>query len=232
MFFFGISFANNITVKNVAFQNLDTTAGTVELKFDLNWENYYSGTDGNDQTYFDCAWVFVKIYRTDADVWEHAKLVSGGTVGDYSTSTKKGITSDGVGAFCMPGANQTVLWNYTSVPVTMTIASPCVVTYTNHGLAANAEVVFSTNGALPTGITAGTTYYVKSPTTNTFNISATPGGAAINTSGSQSGQHRMLANSLLFTSAVQAKVFAIEMVYIPEGAFNLGSGGAESNPFY
>lgn len=73
--------------------------------------------------------------------------------------------------------------------VTMTIASPCVVTRTAHGLAANTPITFSTTGALPTGLTAGTIYFVLSPTANTFNVSATPGGAAINTSGSQSGTH-------------------------------------------
>lgn len=71
--------------------------------------------------------------------------------------------------------------------VSMTIASPCVVTDSAHGLAANAPVAFLTTGALPTGLTAGTWYYVLSPTTNSYEISATPGGAAINTSGSQSG---------------------------------------------
>jgi len=232
LFISNMALANNVTVTNVALQNLNSTNGTIEVKFDLNWENYYSGTDGNSQPYFDAAWVFVKIYRSDTGVWDHAKLISGGTVGDYSATTKLGITSDGVGAFCSPGSNQTLIWNYASVPVSMTIASPCVVTYNSHNLAANAEVVFSTNGALPTGITAGTTYYVKSPAANTFNISATPGGAAINTSGSQSGQHRMQASSLMFPSAVQARVFAIEMAYIPQGSFSLGSGGSEISAFY
>lgn len=72
---------------------------------------------------------------------------------------------------------------------TVTIASPAVVTLNNHGYLAGQEVVFSTTGALPTGLTAGTTYYVLSPAANTFNVSATPGGAAINTSGVQSGVH-------------------------------------------
>ena len=78
--------------------------------------------------------------------------------------------------------------------VTMTIASPCVVTWAGHGLAENTPILFTTTGALPTGITAGVTYYVKSPTTDTFNLAATAGGAAINTSGSQSGTHTATAN--------------------------------------
>lgn len=81
--------------------------------------------------------------------------------------------------------------------VTMTIASPCVVTWNNHGLRDNMPIRFFTTGALPTGITAGThggpwvgtEYYVKVINSNTFNISTTVGGANVNTSGSQSGVH-------------------------------------------
>lgn len=79
-----------------------------------------------------------------------------------------------------------------SATVTITNASPAVVTYTAHGLTANAPIVFTTTGALPTGIVAGQTYYLASigtATANTFNISATPGGALINTSSAGSGTH-------------------------------------------
>jgi microcystin-dependent protein len=78
-----------------------------------------------------------------------------------------------------------------SATVTISIASPGVVTWNGHNRAANDPVKFTTTGALPTGLTAGTTYYVvgSSITTNTFQVSATPGGTAINTTGSQSGAH-------------------------------------------
>jgi len=77
-----------------------------------------------------------------------------------------------------------------SSTVTITIATPGVVTWTNHGLSANDPVQFTTTGALPTGLTAGVVYYVvggASLTTDTFRVSASAGGAAINTTGSQSG---------------------------------------------
>jgi hypothetical protein len=90
--------------------------------------------------------------------------------------------------------------------VTMTIASPCVVTWTAHGLAANTPISFTTTGALPTGLVAGTVYYVLAPVTNTFNVSATAGGAAINTSGSQSGTHTATA-SLNLNKAVSDTVY-------------------------
>ena len=78
-----------------------------------------------------------------------------------------------------------------SATITMTIATPGVVTWTSHGFSADQAVSFSTTGALPTGVTAGTIYYVISTglTANTFRFSATVGGAAINTSGTQSGTH-------------------------------------------
>jgi hypothetical protein len=76
-----------------------------------------------------------------------------------------------------------------SSTVTITIASPGVVSWTAHGLVAGTPIAFSTTGALPTGLAAATTYYVLAPNTNDFTVSATVGGAAINTSGSQSGVH-------------------------------------------
>ena len=76
---------------------------------------------------------------------------------------------------------------------TITIASPAVITLNSHGLTAGDIVKFSTTGALPTGITAGTSYYVMATglTANAFQISATATGSAINTSGSQSGVHTL-----------------------------------------
>lgn len=73
--------------------------------------------------------------------------------------------------------------------VTITIATPGVVTWNAHGLTAGQQVKFSTTGALPTGLTPAVTYFVLAPTLNTFQLSATAGGAAINTTGTQSGVH-------------------------------------------
>lgn len=74
--------------------------------------------------------------------------------------------------------------------VTISIASPGVVTWAGHGLLANEAFKVTTTGAVPTGLTAGTTYYVKTVLdANTFTLAATEGGTVINTSGSQSGTH-------------------------------------------
>jgi hypothetical protein len=70
--------------------------------------------------------------------------------------------------------------------VTLTIASPCVITLSNI-LAEGTAIQLATTGALPTGLTAGTTYYLINVDGATANLSATLAGTAIDTSGTQSG---------------------------------------------
>lgn len=79
--------------------------------------------------------------------------------------------------------------------VTITIATPGVISWPSHTLAAGTPVSFATTGALPTGLTAGTIYYVIAGglATNAFEVSATVGGSAVNTSGTQSGVHTATA---------------------------------------
>jgi len=76
-------------------------------------------------------------------------------------------------------------------PVTITIASPGVFTLAKHGLGVGSPVHFTTTGALPTGITVGTQYWVDAvPNENTFQVRTTEeDGAAVVTTGSQSGVH-------------------------------------------
>jgi hypothetical protein len=78
---------------------------------------------------------------------------------------------------------------YTSAQTaTITNASPAVITVTT--APANGTIVkFTTTGTLPTGITAGQGYFVKSATATTFQIALTPTGTSINTSSAGSGTH-------------------------------------------
>lgn len=84
--------------------------------------------------------------------------------------------------------------NLTIGTFTVTIASPGVFTLNNHGLTVNDRVQFTTTGALPTGLSTATTYYVISSglTANNFQVSASLSGTAVNTSGSQSGTHTLI----------------------------------------
>lgn len=76
---------------------------------------------------------------------------------------------------------------------TMTIASPCVVSFTAHWLTLNDSIQLTTTGALPTGLNVSTNYFVISTglTADAFQISASLGWSAVNTSGSQSGIHTL-----------------------------------------
>lgn len=77
---------------------------------------------------------------------------------------------------------------------TISLASPAVVTATAHGLEADRRVQFRTTGTLLTPLTTSAVYYVKTVLTpDTFTIAATPGGTAINTSGSQSGVQTLVS---------------------------------------
>jgi hypothetical protein len=76
---------------------------------------------------------------------------------------------------------------------TISIASPAVITQSNHEYLDGDAVKFSTTGALPTGINTNTIYYVSTTNfVNQFNIYTTSPTALINTSGTQSGVHKVL----------------------------------------
>ena len=72
-----------------------------------------------------------------------------------------------------------------STTATITIANPAVVTATDR-YTEGAPITFETSGALPTGVNAGTTYYVKNYVAGVFNI-ADDSGTLIITTGTQSG---------------------------------------------
>jgi hypothetical protein len=93
----------------------------------------------------------------------------------------------GGGASVGPGPNT----------VTITIASPAVVTYGASGFSntGTSPVSFTTTGTLPTGIVSGTVYWTVpgSVSGSSFQIASSPAnalaGISINTSGTQSGTH-------------------------------------------
>lgn len=101
-------------------------------------------------------------------------------------------STPGGGAFALSTASGTmtaVAGGF--VTATISIASPGVVTATAHGFEAGDVFKFATTGTLPSGVSALANYHVISTglSANTFRFSATPGGPAIDTSGTQSGTH-------------------------------------------
>ncbi len=97
------------------------------------------------------------------------------------------LVQDGTGS-------RTVTWFKTDDTVTITIAAPGVIT-TAYDIPTGTPVVFTTTGALPTGITAGTVYWWIRQSATTGNIATSfanaQAGTQITTSGSQSGVQTM-----------------------------------------
>lgn len=83
-------------------------------------------------------------------------------------------------------------WNR-SATVTISIATPAVVGWVAHGLYDGATFRMATTGALPTGVAAGSDYFVAVIDADTFKLSTSLAnqvvGTFINTTGSQSGTH-------------------------------------------
>ena len=114
---------------------------------------------------------------------------------------------------------------YISSTVTITIAAPGVVTWTGHGLSVGDPIRFTTSGALPTGLAINTTYYVKQVlSANTFTVSSSVGGAAITTSGTQSGTQTALLWYGVAVVAVANTEITLASVTVPGWSMGVGGG--------
>lgn len=97
---------------------------------------------------------------------------------------------DGSGNYSIETTLQAVPTRQTSGTVSISNASPGVVTFTGSNLSAGTPVIFPATATVPTPFAVSTPYYVAAspaPTANTFSLAATVGGSAINTTGSGSG---------------------------------------------
>lgn len=135
---------------------------------------------------------------TGEETWFVVNSGTQGYLGDagtfFDTYGNDTLVPDGLGAL---GA------------VTVTIASPGVFTRVAHGLVAGDKVYLETTGTLPTGLVQDTQYFVLATglTADTFQLSPTAAGAAINTSGAQSGTHTILRWSFAPDFFIESKKY-------------------------
>ncbi len=106
-----------------------------------------------------------------------------------------------------------------SIVVEIKQSSPGIVSLKGHGLEANDKVYLTTTGSLPAGLSAGTPttnlYFVKAPVTpDSFRLSATSGGAAINTTSAGSGVHT-LHPALFRTNRFDQSVNGVALNSVP-----------------
>lgn len=133
-------------------------------------------------------------------------------------------------AFCVTGAGPT--WSFgllgsqfthPAATVTLSLATPGVVNQTAHGYLVGQSVVFTTTGALPTGLTAGTRYYVIAAglTANAFEVAAAPGGSAVAFTGTQSGVQTS-SGANVFGTAFIADFSNAPTSYLLQGNHTIG----------
>jgi len=120
-----------------------------------------------------------------------------------------------------------------SSTVTITIASPAVISWPSHGFQPDAAVVFNTTSALPTGLVAGTVYFVQVLDEDTFAVSATVHGTAITTSGSQSGTHTGFAadhpQALLANGDAVSRLLYADLFTAIGTSYGVGDGSTTFN---
>jgi len=107
-------------------------------------------------------------------------------------------------------------WNagvgLTGSTFTVTIASPAVVTSTT-ALSEGDAFTLTTTGSLPTGLVVGTTYYARNVVGTVFNLSATPSGALINTTGTQTPTHSISPRGVPVSSLTGASDVPLSQNY-------------------
>jgi hypothetical protein len=113
---------------------------------------------------------------------------------DLSVIAETPITEDGLSLLMpeVPGINVSSTVFQKIEGVTISIADPCVVTFEDHGLSDEAIVKFTTTGALPEEVIAGSLYFVDLINADTFYLEYNiDGEKLVTTAGSQSGTHTL-----------------------------------------
>ena len=230
-----MGYANNIQVSNLTTTGQNTSAGTnnaanyTMVAFDLSWENSWRSSTGPSN--WDAAWVFVKFMVGGSDPVLTGASSSGTTVTVSSTANLRVgmpvVVTSGTGSF----ASNTVIQSITNGTQFVVSASPSVAlsgaTVSCRRIWEHASLdATSGNHTAP----AGSTIEVPSDSTGAFIYRSSNGTGTFSLTDVQL-RWQYGTNGVTDDALVQVQVFAIEMVYVPQGSFYVGSGGTESGSF-
>jgi formylglycine-generating enzyme required for sulfatase activity len=234
IFIFGAAKANNIEIESVILTGRNTTAGPnnaanfLMTAFNLSWENSWRTSTGSSN--WDAAWVFVKFQVGESNPVFTGASSSGTTVTVTTTANLRVgmpvVVSSGTGTF----AANTVISSATTFEVS---ASPTAAlsnaTLTCLRIWEHASLSPSVgNHTAP----AGSIINVPSDGTGVFIYRSADGNGTFSLS---NVQLRWVygTNGVPDNAPLQVKVFAVEMVYVPQGSFYVGSGAnpGESGSF-
>lgn len=221
--------ANNLTVSNVSLTGLNTGSQYVMVKCDISWDNSWRTSSAPNN--WDAAWVFVK-FKVNGNYTSASGATNSGTTITVGSTTGLRIgmpvkVTSGTGTF-VSGTVVTAITNATtfvvSTPPSIALSSGAVVT----GYAIWEHATLNTSGhTVPTG----STITPAADGTGIF-IYRSADGTGTNTFNNAELRWNYGVNGVTDGAPVDIKVFAIEMVYVPQGSFYVGSGGDEKGKFY
>ena len=223
------------TLGSVAATITDSANGFVTAGFAIGDTLNVTGSAGNSREYTigsvtaglitlvmtdilvnEAAGATVTIYNQTGPTWKAARF--------FSSVVGRSFLYNGVQYIYAGGENTDTLTvvalaNGTSVgAATISHATPAVVTHVAHGLIVGDSLYFTTTGALPAGLTINTPYFVIAAGfgVDAFEISATSGGAAINTTSDGSGTHTLFkATPSLSVTAGDAVWQSVDAIALP-----------------
>ncbi len=236
--------ANNIRVSQVAFAGQDISGGHVRIRFDLGWDNSWRLPPGLLPANRDAAWVFAKFRIGFVDpIFVVSSASRGATTLNVNTTDGLRVgmplrVLSGTGSL----AANTTISSIDTVAKTVGLSSATTSAFANARLEAARiweHAWLHENGHQ--AVTGSALTPGLADESAAFNISGNPVmGVFVYRNATGSGTFNLNNVQLRWNYRAQGvtdlaicdlQVFAVEMVWIPQGNFVLGSGGSESNSF-
>ena len=229
MLIYQTSPANNLSVSNVSLTGLNTGSQFIMVKFDISWENSWRTSSAPNN--WDAAWVFVK-FRVNGNYTSASGATSSGTTITVGSTLGLRVgmpvrVSSGTGTF-VSGTVVTAITNGTTFTVSsspsLALSNGAVVT----GYAIWEHAALNSSGH---STESGSTITPAADGTGIF-IYRDADGTGTNTFNNAKLHWNYGVNNVPDGAPVDINVYAIEMVYVPQGSFYVGSGGDEKGRFY
>ncbi len=237
--------ANNIAVSNATLTGQNTSAGVNNaanyclVRFDLSWDNSWHSSSGPSN--WDAAYVFIK-YRIGTTDYTLTGASSSGTTITVSSTTGLRVGMEvekfsGTGNL-QSGTEITAITSATTFTINQTpssaLSSASIYVYrkwyhaylNNSGHYAGAGADANVQSALVYEDSAFNS--TTNPAVGAFFYRSTDGSGTFSVISAQLRWNYGASGTVRDSDKVDIKVFAIEMVYVPQGSFYLGDGKTSS----